>query len=276
MVTGGPLSPLTASRSAASHFEAVSVSGARAAALALGGSRNDLLVAASAVGLGRYHERSGIDLPGAAHRDADDPPPRGRAGRQLVRTSPACRCPRPAGTRAALRRGRRPPGPGAPRAGRRSRRRRSPAPSTVCPTGCCSARCTVRPRRSTSWPRRARPPRSAPDLRGEVVGSYPFGPRLGCLMNIAAFGNDDRLDVGIALDATAIAEPDFLLEAFRTAFARYVPALRASAPVPVAASEPLRRTRTVGCARCVRPALTPGARPRRRRISPERAGRPSA
>ena len=63
VVTGGPLSPLTASRSAASHFEAVSVSGARAAALALGGSRNDLLVAASAVGLGRYHERLGIDCP---------------------------------------------------------------------------------------------------------------------------------------------------------------------------------------------------------------------
>ncbi len=42
-----------------SHFEVVSVDGARDASFALGGSRNDLLVAAAAAGLGPYHERLG-------------------------------------------------------------------------------------------------------------------------------------------------------------------------------------------------------------------------
>ena len=59
MVTGGPLAARPASRSLLSHFEVISVDGARAAALALGGSRNDLLVAAAAAGLGRYHEKLG-------------------------------------------------------------------------------------------------------------------------------------------------------------------------------------------------------------------------
>src|SRR4029078_4073494 len=43
-----------------SRFEAFSVDGARTAALALGGSRNDLLVAGAEVGLGAYHEKLGI------------------------------------------------------------------------------------------------------------------------------------------------------------------------------------------------------------------------
>ena len=45
-----------------------------------------------------------------------------------------------------------------------------------------------------------------PGLRGRrrivdavIEKSYPLGPRLGCPLNISAFGNDDRLDVGIAL-----------------------------------------------------------------------------
>ena len=59
MVTGGPLSSRPATRSLLSHFEVFSVDGARAASLALGGSRNDLLVAAAANGLGRYHDKLG-------------------------------------------------------------------------------------------------------------------------------------------------------------------------------------------------------------------------
>ena len=50
-----------------------------------------------------------------------------------------------------------------------------------------------------------------PGLRGArhicgslIEASYPLGPRLGCPMNITAFGNDDRLDVGIALDPAAL------------------------------------------------------------------------
>src|SRR5437773_10990230 len=46
-----------------SRFEVVSVPGARAAALALGGSRNTLLAAAAASGLGLYLERHAAPSP---------------------------------------------------------------------------------------------------------------------------------------------------------------------------------------------------------------------
>ena len=59
MVTGGPLTSRPDSRSLFSRFEVMSVDGARSASLALGGSRNDLLVAAAAAGLGRYHGELG-------------------------------------------------------------------------------------------------------------------------------------------------------------------------------------------------------------------------
>jgi hypothetical protein len=59
MVTGGPLAEWPAGRSMLSHVDVFSVGGAREAALALGGSRNDLLVAAAAAGLGRYQEQVG-------------------------------------------------------------------------------------------------------------------------------------------------------------------------------------------------------------------------
>ncbi len=59
MVTGGPLSPLFDDHSMMSRFEVFSVAGARQVSRALGGSRNDLLVAAAASALGLYHERMG-------------------------------------------------------------------------------------------------------------------------------------------------------------------------------------------------------------------------
>ncbi len=43
-------------------------------------------------------------------------------------------------------------------------------------------------------------------------------------MNITAFGNDDRLDVGIALDPAAIEEPDVLVECLTETFATYAAA----------------------------------------------------
>jgi diacylglycerol O-acyltransferase / wax synthase len=46
----------------------------------------------------------------------------------------------------------------------------------------------------------------------------PFGPRLGSLMNVTGFGVDDRLDVGIVLDPTAISEPEMLVECMKEAF----------------------------------------------------------
>ena len=62
VVTGGRLSQLSPSRSMNSRFEAFSVEGARSTALALGGSRNDLLVACAAVGLGLVSPEAGNSL----------------------------------------------------------------------------------------------------------------------------------------------------------------------------------------------------------------------
>ena len=66
---------------------------------------------------------------------------------------------------------------------------------------------------------------SLPGIRGVrhicgavIEASFPFGPRLGSLMNITGFGVDDRLDIGIGLDPTAIAEPDVLVECMADAF----------------------------------------------------------
>jgi diacylglycerol O-acyltransferase / wax synthase len=63
LISGGPLASLPTSRSMASRFETLSVRAARASSLALGGSRNDLLVAGAAAGLGRYQERLGQPCP---------------------------------------------------------------------------------------------------------------------------------------------------------------------------------------------------------------------
>ena len=202
VVTGGPLSPLTASRSHGSHYEAVSVSGARTAALALGGSRNDLLVAASAVGLGRYHERLGIALPGASRRDARrSATAKAELGgnwfaptRVLVPTSGGH------------------PGPlfGVV-AERLARARHEPAVGLTTSLASAINRLPTRLLLSALQGQAQAVDFVAtalPGLRGprqicgaEVVGSYPFGPRMGRLMNVSALGNDDRLDLGIGIDA---------------------------------------------------------------------------
>ncbi len=78
-----------------------------------------------------------------------------------------------------------------------------------------------------------------PGLRGprqicgaEVVGSYPFGPRMGRLMNVSALGNDDRLDLGIGIDPAAITDAPMLVECLVEAFGQFVegdgPAARAA------------------------------------------------
>ena len=83
---------------------------------------------------------------------------------------------------------------------------------------------TPRPARSTSWPRRSRGSAAPRTLCGApVVESYPFGPRLGCLLNVTGFGNGDRLDVGLTLDPLAIEDPDLLLECLGTAFQAFAP-----------------------------------------------------
>jgi hypothetical protein len=68
-----------------------------------------------------------------------------------------------------------------------------------------------------------------PGLRGSghicgarIETSYPFGPRLGCPVNLTAFAAKDRLDVGVALDPAAITEPALFLECLAEAFAQLV------------------------------------------------------
>jgi hypothetical protein len=74
---------------------------------------------------------------------------------------------------------------------------------------------------------------SLPGLRGirhvggaAIEENYPFGPRLGCIMNLTGFGNDDRLDVGIALDPAVVVEPALLVDCLTEAFEGFVPKVR--------------------------------------------------
>ena len=123
--------------------------------LALGGSRNDLLVAAAAAGLGRYHERLGQPTPELRLATPDQPAPQPRGRRQLVRARPASRCRPPSAgpgrSSAWSWSGWRRPGASRRCGWRRRWRRRSGA----CRRGCCSRRCTPRPTPSTSPPPRS-------------------------------------------------------------------------------------------------------------------------
>lgn len=222
MVTGGPLAPRPAGRSLLSHFELFSIDGARDAALALGGSRNDLLVAASAAGLGRYYERLGTPTAelrlatpaGQGHPDelggnwfaparVEVPSMVGRPGPQFgvvaERLSQARREPalRVASTVAAAL-GRVPPQVLLPAL--RSQAESVDFAATVLP---------------------------GLRLERHICGSsieavYPLGPRLGCPMNITAFGNAGRLDIGLALDPSAFPDAEMVVECLREAFARYL------------------------------------------------------
>src|SRR5262249_17360217 len=72
---------------------------------------------------------------------------------------------------------------------------------------------------------------SFPGLRGlhaicgaEIEQSYPFGPRLGCLMNVTGFAIGDHLDVGITLDPAPINHPELLLSCITEAFEHFTTA----------------------------------------------------
>jgi diacylglycerol O-acyltransferase len=232
MVTGGPLAERPDARSLLSRFEVISVPGARAAALALGGSRNDLLVAATAAALGRYHAELGhpspelrVATPTTQRRDdlvggnwfaparLEVPTAVGRPGPQFgvvaerlaqARAEPALQV--ASALAAAL--------------GRLPSRVLLPALRAQAESVDFAAT-------------------TVPGLRDErhlcgatIERIYPLGPRLGCPLNITAFGNGDRLDAGIALDPSAIVEPDLLLTCLTEAFASFASA-GAGATVPV-------------------------------------------
>jgi WS/DGAT/MGAT family acyltransferase len=230
VITGGSLSRLLVDHSTTTRFEVISVPGARAAALALGGSRNDLLVAGAASALGRYHERLGspceelrlasptsqrrghdvggnwfaptrVAVPTASgplgsHFDVVADRLRGARVEPVLRLADAL-----ASTISRL-----PP--------------QVLIPALHSQAGTVDFVATA-----------------IPGLRGSgricgarVETSYPFGPRLGCPANLTAFGNKDRLDIGIALDPAAISEPEIFLECLDEAFATLVPRSDARSP----------------------------------------------
>jgi diacylglycerol O-acyltransferase / wax synthase len=241
LVTGGPLAIWPDARSLTSRFEVISVPGARSAALALGGSRNTLLVAAVASALGLYLERQGQTCPDLRlatptslrhRRDTggnwfaplriEVPTALGHAGPQFgvvgerlarARNEPALR------VTSAL----------AMTIGRMPTRLLIPALHAQADTVDFAA---------TTVPG-SRAPRHI--CGAAVEESYPFGPRLGCPVNLSAFGNEDRLDIGIALDPSAITDAESLLECLRTAFSGFTPApghhkaAHKESPEPVAA-----------------------------------------
>ena len=218
MVTGGPLTSRPTTRSMLSRFEVVSVEGARAAALALGGSRNDLLVAAAAAGIGLYHERLGehfaelrLATP-ASTRGSDDA---GGNWFAPTRLSVPTAIGRPGPQFGVV-------------AERLDQARKEPALRVASalatsfrflPTRLLSAALHAQAE-SVDFAATA-----VPGLRGQrhVCGSlieaaYPLGPRLGCPLNISALGNEDRLDIGIALDSSVIRHPAVLVESLTEAF----------------------------------------------------------
>ena len=223
MITGGSLSPLLVDHSVTTRFEVISVPGARAAARALGGSRNDLLVAGAASGLGLYHERLGF--PCDELRLAT--PTSQRRGHDVGGNwfAPA----RVAVPTAA--------GPLGPHfevvADRLTQARVEPAlrfaPALASTISYLPAQVLI-PALQAQAGTVDFVATAIPGIRGSgricgarIETSYPFGPRLGCPVNLTAFGNNDRLDVGIALDPAAITEPAVFLECLDEAFAGLVP-----------------------------------------------------
>jgi WS/DGAT/MGAT family acyltransferase len=219
VITGGSLSPLPGDRSATSRFEVFSIHGARRAAAALGGSRNDLLVAGAAAGLGMYHERLGF--PCDELRLAS--PTSQRRGHDVGNWFAPARVTVPTAARP-------------PRAhfdvvaDQLARARDEPAlrlaPALASAISYLPTQLLV-PALHAQVGTVDFAATAIPGLRGSghvcgarIETSYPFGPRLGCPVNLTAFGKDDRLDIGIALDPAAISQPAVFVECLGDAFAR--------------------------------------------------------
>jgi hypothetical protein len=218
LVTGGALSPLFDDRSMMSRFDVFEVPRARETARALGGSRNDLLVAASARGLGRYHarlhrpaEKLRLATPAGQRRSPDiggnwfaparvemptnvehAGPLFGMVSERLARAhgEPALRL----GALLASAIGRVPT--------------RVLVPAVQAQADSVDVAATTLPGM-----------RAVRHICGaRVEATYPFGPRLGCPVNFTALGNENRLDVGIALDPAAITHPETFRETVVDAF----------------------------------------------------------
>ncbi len=231
VVTGGRLSPIAPSGALTNRFEILSVQDAREAARLLGGSRNDLLVAGASSGLGLYHKHVGLPcyelrlaLPTAQHRDTAN------AGGNWV--APA---------RLEVPTSAEHPGPHfGVVAERLGHARREPVVRIASGVASVVGRLPTRvlapalhaQANSVDFVATTLPGfRSDRHIGGALIEEcFPFGPRLGCLANISAFGNGDRLDIGISLDPNAITDPQGFVECMATAFHAYEPERPAEAP----------------------------------------------
>jgi WS/DGAT/MGAT family acyltransferase len=222
VITGGSLSPLLVDHSVTTRFEVITVPGARAAALKHGGSRNDFLVAGAAAGLGLYHERLGT--PCAQLRLAT--PTSQRRGHDVGNWFAPARVAVPTAART----------PGLHFeivADRLTRARDEPALRFA---GMLASTVSYLPAPVLIPALHAQvgtvdfAATAIPGIRGsgQICGarietSFPFGPRLGCPVNLTAFAHRDRLDVGVALDPAAITEPAVFLECLGEAYTSLVP-----------------------------------------------------
>ncbi len=230
LINGSSLTAQPARRSLVSHFEVFGVAGARPAAVALGGSRNDLLIASVAAGLGAYYEARGTPasdlrlVTPTAQRHGEDvggnwfaparltvPTTVGRPGSQFgvvaerlaqARREPALRL----ASRVATALGRLPSNLLLPALHGQARSvdlAATALPGLRTERGLCGA---------------------------QITAAYPLGPRLGCPLNITALGNADRLDVGVALDAEAFPDAETLVRCLQAGFAGYRAAAAGDAP----------------------------------------------
>jgi hypothetical protein len=207
-----------------SRFDVLTIPDARDAARALGGSRNDLLVAGASAGLGLYHEKVGqpcyelrLALPTTQHRES------GVFGGNWV-----------APTRLEVPTSAEYPGPHfGIVAERLAQARREPVMRIAGSVASVVGRLPTRvltpalhaQANSVDFVATAVPGfRTERHVGGALIEEcFPFGPRLGCLANISAFGNGDRLDIGIVVDPNAIPDSQLLVECLATAFKAYAP-----------------------------------------------------
>ncbi len=233
VVTGGRHSPIPPSGALTSRFEMLSVEDARDAARRQGGSRNDLLVAGASSGLGLYHQHVGMPcfelrlaLPTTQHRDSSN------LGGSWV--APA---------RLEVPTSAEHPGPHfGVVAERLARARREPVVRIANGVASVVGRLPTRllapalhsQANSVDFVATTLPGfRVDRHIGGALIEEcYPFGPRLGCLANISAFGNGDRLDIGVALDPNAITDPAAFIDCLAMAFRAYDADSLADSPPP--------------------------------------------